>query len=76
MSYRISYSEMPVVRGGGGWRRGTAWSEEFPSEHEALGRARELLEAGEHHSVAVRDHSGSELSGVRLQFRLGGFAGE
>jgi len=43
MSYRIVYNEMPVLRGSADWRQRTAWSEDFTSEHQALGRARELL---------------------------------
>jgi hypothetical protein len=76
MSYRIIYNEMPAPRGDAGWRQGAAWSEEFSAEHQALGRARELLEDGEHHGVAVRDQSGNELSGIRLQLKLGGFLGD
>jgi hypothetical protein len=72
MSYRIIYNEIPTTER----RRSTMWTEEFSNEHQALGRARELLETAEHHAVAVRDHSGNELSGVRLQWRLGGFSGE
>ena len=76
MSYRIIYKETPLPRAKTGWRQGTEWTEEFSSEHQALGRARELLEAGEHHAVSVHDHGGNELSGVRLQWRLGGFTGD
>jgi hypothetical protein len=76
MSYRIIYNEMPAPRGDTGWRQGTAWSEEFSAEHQALGRARELLDDGNHHGVAVRDQSGNELSGIRLQLKLGGFLGD
>ena len=76
MSYRIIYNETPVRRASAGWRQGTVWTEEFPTEHQALGRARELLEMGEHHGVALHDQGGNELSGVRLQWRLGGFAGD
>lgn len=76
MSYRIIYNELPVPRASAEWRHGPLWSEEFATEHQALGRARELLETGEHHAVAVRDHSGKELSGVRLQLKLGGFSGD
>jgi hypothetical protein len=70
MSYRIIYTGLPAVR--------PEWlpAEEFTTEHQALGRARELLETGEHHGVAVRDHSGNELFGVRLQLKLGGFSGD
>jgi hypothetical protein len=76
MSYRIVYNEMTAPCGTPGRRQGTAGSEEFSAEHQALGRARELLEDGEHHGVAVRDHRGNELSGVRLQLKLGGFSGD
>lgn len=74
MTYRIIYSEIPAPRAAR--LRRTVATEEFATEHQALGRARELLEAGEHHGVAVCDHTGNELCGVRLQWRLGGFAGE
>jgi hypothetical protein len=76
MSYQIIYNEMTVPRAKAGWRGSTVWTEEFSSEHQALGRARELLETGEHHGVAVRDHGGNELCGVRLQLKLGGFSGD
>jgi hypothetical protein len=52
------------------------WTEEFSHEHQALGRARELLETGEHHAVAVDDGTGNRLHGVRLQLKLGGFSGD
>ena len=76
MSYCIIYNETSAQRASAEWRRGTVWTEEFSTEHQALGRARELLETGEHHGVAVHDNTGNELSGVRLQWRLGGFSGE
>jgi hypothetical protein len=76
MNYRIIYNEMPAPRADAGWRRDAVSTEEFPTEHQALGRARELLETGEHHGVAMHDHSGRELSGVRLQWKLGGFSGD
>ena len=76
MSYRIIYNEVALPRGGAELRRAQVWTEEFPVEHQALGRARELLETGQHHGVAVRDQTGNELSGVRLQLKLGGFSGD
>lgn len=75
MTYRIVYNQVPAPRAAAQPRR-TVSTEEFATEHQALGRARELLETGVHHGVAVRDHSGNELCGVRLQWRLGGFTGE
>src|SRR6266403_3538849 len=47
--------------------------EEFSTEYEALGRAQELLEDGDHGGVSVRDSSGNVLCGVRLQLKLGFF---
>ena len=75
MTYRLIYSEAPVNGADTEWRP-AARTEEFTSEHQALGRARELLEAGEHHSVLVDDGTGNVLCGVPLQLRLGGFSGE
>ena len=46
-------------------------SERFSTEHEALMRARELLEEDLSTVVAVCDREGNLLSGVRLQLRLG-----
>jgi hypothetical protein len=45
--------------------------ERFSTEHEALTRARELLEEDVSTVVAVCDRAGNLLSGVRLQLRLG-----
>jgi hypothetical protein len=75
MSYRIIYNET-TSRAQTEWRQGAVWTEEFATEHQALGRARELLETGQHQGVALHDHTGNELFGVRLQWRLGGFSGE
>jgi hypothetical protein len=76
MSYRVIYKEPSLPRTDPRRWQGAVSSEEFAMEHQALGRARELLETGEHQGVVMHDHSGNELSGVRLQWRLGGFAGE
>jgi hypothetical protein len=45
--------------------------EEYRTEREALGRVRELLKAGEHDGVSVRDSAGNVLCGFRLQLKLG-----
>jgi hypothetical protein len=76
MSYRVIYNETSLPRTPPARRQATMSTEEFATEHQALGRARELLETGVHHGVAMHDRRGNELSGVRLQWRLGGFAGE
>jgi hypothetical protein len=71
MTYRIVYHETPS------WRSPyPAATELYSQEHQALGRARELLETGEHHNVTVDDGRGDVLHGVRLQLKLGGFAGD
>lgn len=45
--------------------------ERFGAEHEALRRARELLDDDLSTAVAVCDAAGNLLSGVRLQLKLG-----
>jgi hypothetical protein len=47
--------------------------EEFSTEYEGFGRARELLEDGDHGGVSVHDSSGNVPCGVRLQLKLGFF---
>ena len=48
-------------------------TEEFSTEYEALRRARELLQDGDHDAVSVRDSSGNLLCRVLLQLKLGVF---
>lgn len=45
--------------------------ERFSTEHEALNRARELLDTDDSLAVAVGDAAGNLLGGVRLQLKLG-----
>jgi hypothetical protein len=67
MKYRISYED--------GWTEtGTTQTEYFRTEHEALQRARELVESGVHHGVSVYDSNGVALAGVRQQLKLGSSA--
>ena len=46
-------------------------SERFSTEHEALRRARELLDEDPCTVVVVYDQAGSQLYGVRLHLKLG-----
>ena len=69
MTYRISYSAGSAGTANGKHKVRTSQTEEYRTEPEALRRALELLETGEHHGIAVRDHSGNALCGVRLQLR-------
>ena len=71
MTYQISYGE-PVAM----LRRKEdldqrVRTERFSNEREALNRAREFLDQDFSNVVVVRDDAGNELSGVRLQLRLG-----
>jgi hypothetical protein len=70
MAYRISYDEkIPVCVDN--WRDEDApRTEFFETEQEALQRARELIEEGNWHAVAVSDDSGEVLGGIRLQLKL------
>jgi hypothetical protein len=73
MTYKISYQdEVPISVQK--WRdEAAARTETFGSEAEALHRARELIDDGEHR-VVVSDASGNALGGIRLQLKLGLFA--
>jgi hypothetical protein len=71
MTYRISYSAGSAGSIIGECEAETSLVEEYRTEPEALHRARELLEAGEHDAISVRDSSGNVLYGVCLQLKLG-----
>ena len=72
MTYRITYHSSVGTREAAPRRPAT---EEYHTEHEAMRRARDLIDTGEHHAVLVSDSAGNTLAGVRLQLRLG-FTGE
>jgi hypothetical protein len=71
MTYRISYDDtMPLSIKK--WRdQEPAYTETFETEHEALNRARELLDDSDIRAVSVSDDRGDVLGGVRLQLKLG-----
>lgn len=73
MTYRVMYGDALVYAIGESDER--VRSERFSTEHEALNRAREILEADERGTVAICDASGNVLGGVRLQLKLG-FCGD
>jgi hypothetical protein len=64
MMYRISYDD-------GVARDSVQRTEYYRGEFEALKRARELLEDGDHYCIAIHDASGSVLTGIRLELKLG-----
>ena len=72
MSYQVFYGDGVAIAGCNLQADETSvCSEQFSTEHEALRRARELLDGDASTVVAVRDVAGNLLSGVRLQLRLG-----
>ena len=73
MIYRVSYDVTLKTAPEDGREVDTVEVEEFSTAYEAFGRARELLEDGDHGRVSVRDGSGNILCGVRLLLKLGFF---
>ena len=70
MPYSISYeATTPAVRHR--CNREAARTEIFRTEADALKRARQLLDEGDHHAVVLCDTEGGTLAGIRLQLRLG-----
>jgi hypothetical protein len=56
---------------GSGGHESVNRTEYFRTEYEALQRARQLLDDGDHHAVTLCDSSGSILAGILLQLKLG-----
>jgi hypothetical protein len=71
MTYRISYDDGLAAMVGAQGHDGVTRTEYFRTEYEALQRARQLLQDGDHHAVSLSDSSGSVLAGIRLQLKLG-----
>ena len=71
MTYRISYEDGVAAMTGVRGREDVTRTEYFGTEYEALQRARQLLEDGDHHAVSLYDSSGSVVAGIRLQLKLG-----
>ena len=69
--YRVLYGEALAMSNRDRHRDARVRFERFSTEHEALRRARELLDEDISTAVAVGDRVGNLLSGVRLQLRLG-----
>ena len=67
MTYRISYDEGLFTVGPAGVTR----TEYYRTEFEAMKRARQLLEEGDHHGIAVHDSVSEVLTGIRLELKLG-----
>ena len=71
MTYRVCYGDPATVARRDAHLHDRVRSERFSTEHEALNRARELLEEEASVAVAVHDASGNQLCGLRLQLKLG-----
>jgi hypothetical protein len=71
MTYRVFYGNALVMASRDRHLDEGVQSERFSTEHEALRRARELLDEDVSTVVAVCDGAGNLLGGVRLQLRLG-----
>jgi hypothetical protein len=71
MTYRVFYGNALATTAPDLYRQDGMRSERFSTEHEALKRARELLDEDARTIVAIRDTQGHQLSGVCLHLRLG-----
>jgi hypothetical protein len=71
MTYRISYDHRFAASTSPRGHEGATRTEYFRGEREALRRARKLIENGDYHAVAVHHGTGSVLTGVLLQLKLG-----
>ena len=71
MTYRVCYGHPTAVARRDAHLDDRVRSERFSTEHEALSRARELLEQEAGIAVAVHDGAGNQLCGLRLQLKLG-----
>ena len=69
MTYRVSYEDVPTATSGS--REGVTRTEYFHTEFEALNRARQLIEGGDHYGVAVHDGENVVLTGILLHAKLG-----
>jgi hypothetical protein len=70
MTYRISYDDGLAASTGARDHEGLTRTEYFPTEYEALNRARQLLDDGDHYAVSLCDSSGRVVAGILLQLKL------
>ena len=71
MTYRVIYGDSIAMASRERHLDERVRFERFSTEHEALSHARELLDEDDRAAVAVCDAAGNQLTGVRLQLRLG-----
>jgi hypothetical protein len=71
VTYNVLYGEATAMANPDRHLDERVQAERFSTEHEALYRARELVDNDEARVVAVCDEAGNQLTGVRLQLKLG-----
>ena len=71
MTYHVFHGDALALSGSDRYRDERVRIERFSTEHEALARARELIEADGSAAVAIGDAAGNLVGGVRLQLKLG-----
>jgi hypothetical protein len=71
MTYRVFHGDALAISSGERHLDDRVQVERFSTEHEALNRARQLLDDDETTAVAICDTDGNQLAGVRLQLKLG-----
>ena len=71
MTYRVFHGDALAMSSGERHLDDRVRVERFSTEHEALNRARQLIDEDETTAVAIRDAEGNQLAGVRLQLKLG-----
>lgn len=71
MTYRVLYGNAVAMAKRDRHLDERVCAERFSTEHEALRRARELLDEDLSTVVAIHDPAGNQLTGLRLQLRLG-----
>ena len=71
MTYRVFHGDALAMSSRDRHQDDRVQVERFSTEHEALNRARQLLDEDETIGVAICDAAGNLLAGVRLQLKLG-----
>jgi hypothetical protein len=71
MTYKVFYGDAVAIERRDRHLDERVRAERFSTEHEALNRVHDLLKQDSSTAVAIQDGAGNELSGIRLQLRLG-----
>ena len=71
MTYRVFHGDALAMSHRDDYLDDRVRVERFSTEHEALNRARQLIEEDDTIAVEIYDAAGNRLAGVRLQLKLG-----